>query len=217
MVSVRVTRPARSRLSDVYLRKPFNRSRFYAFLSNGSESGNFQTKAIVRPSSHSECSESLVFAFINTQRESFKASWPVVKGSLTETQRAAPSADFAEVFLWKVAQSERWSVKSWGRWRGDTDDSRFYSHADFWHIYLPDLLTHVFLWPQILFPLWLLPWREISPQKSSDIFFFVLEEFWHFVFSRVHAVWWCDAGHAAGNSPSAVVKIVSSDCASCLI
>lgn len=181
-MSVRVTRPARSRLSDVYLRKPFNRSRFYAFLSNGSESGNFQTKTILRPSSHSQCSESLVFAFINTQRESFKASWPVVKGSWRETQRAASSAGFAEVFLWKVAQSERWSVKSWGRWRGDTDDSRFYSHADFWHIYLPNLLTRVFLWPQILFPLWLLSRREISPQKSSDIFFFVLEEFWHFVF-----------------------------------
>lgn len=46
----------------------------------------------------------------------------------------------------------------------------------------PILLTHFFLWPQILFPLWLLPRREIPPQKSSDIFFFVLEEFWHFIY-----------------------------------
>lgn len=121
MVPVRVTRPARSRLSDVYLRKPFNRSRFYAFLSNGSESGNFQTKAIVRPSSHSECSESLVFAFINTQRESFKASWPVVKGSLTETEGCSFSWFCRSVLVescsvWTMKREELREVKGRHRW-----------------------------------------------------------------------------------------------------
>lgn len=214
MVSVRVTQPARSRLSDVYLHKPFNRSRFYAFLSNGSESGNFQTKTVLRPSSHSKSSESLVFAFITTQRESVKASRPVVKDSLTETlwvRRAASSADFAEVFLWKVAQfwamkrEELREVKGRHRWLTLLLTCWFLTHFQFYSpisFFGPRFCFHYDCCLEGKFPLKNLQIFSSLFWKNFDTLFI----------SRVHAVWWFDAGCAAGNSPSAVI-----DYASCLI